>query len=151
MAQTRCNHTALLLPNGKVLVAGGDTSPPALSSCELYLSSLSLFRIASHPQSQVGYWGKSVSFSVTVADGIPPYSYQWLKDNVAIPGATGSLLVPANLQATDAGVYKVVVSDTSNSLTSQPASLTVNAAGVDIALYAGVTIDGVVGQTYALL
>ena len=36
------------------------------------------------------------------------------------------------------------------SVTSSPAILTANPAGVSIALYAGVAIDGVVGQTYGI-
>ncbi len=107
--------------------------------------------IRTQPQSQVGYWGKSVSFSVSATNGIPPFSYQWLKGDAAIADATNSLLVLTNLQAADGGVYKVVIADAAtNTLTSLPATLTVNPAGVSFALYAGVTIDGVVGQTYGV-
>ena len=60
-------------------------------------------------------------------------------------------MVLANLEFTNAGIYKVVVSDAStNMLTSQPATLTVNPSGVSFALYVGVTIDGVVGYTYGV-
>jgi hypothetical protein len=107
-------------------------------------------QIITQPQSQLGYWGKSVSFSVTATNGTPPYSHQWLHDSVTIPDATNSLLVLTNLQTTNEGVYTVVVSDTVTNLTSQPATLTINPAGVSIALYAGVTIDGVVSQTYGI-
>lgn len=106
--------------------------------------------IVTQPQSQLGYWGKSVSFSVSATNGAPPYGYQWQKDGMAISDATNSVLVLANLQVTNAGVYTVVVSDTVTNLASQPATLTVNPAGVGIALYAGVTVDGVVGQVYGI-
>jgi hypothetical protein len=44
-----------------------------------------------------------------------------------------------------------VVSDSDgNTITSAPAYLTVNPAGVSIALYPGVTIDGVAGFTYGV-
>ena len=37
LATARCDHTATLLPNGKVLVAGGvDSSDGSLASAELY-------------------------------------------------------------------------------------------------------------------
>jgi hypothetical protein len=106
--------------------------------------------IANQPHSQLGYWGKSASFSVSATNGTPPYVYQWRKDGVDVADATNSVLSLSNLQATNAGIYTVVVSDTVTNLLSQPATLTVNPAGVSIALYAGVTIEGVVGQTYGI-
>jgi hypothetical protein len=78
-------------------------------------------------------------------------NYQWGKDGGQIPNATNSPLVLTNLQSTNAGVYTVAISDAvTNTVISQPATLTANPAGVAIALYAGVTIDGVVGQTYGI-
>ena len=59
-------------------------------------------------------------------------------------------LVLANLQLTDAGNYRVVVTNSYGSTTSSNAYLTMNPAGVSLALYAGVTIDGVVGLTYGI-
>ena len=106
--------------------------------------------ITSQPQSQVGYWGKAVSFSVGVTNGTAPYAYRWQKDGVALPDATNATLVLTNLQMTNAGAYSVVVSDAVTNLTSTLANLTMNPSGVAIALYAGVTIDGVVGQTYGI-
>ena len=106
--------------------------------------------ITKQPQSQLGYWGKSASFSVIATNGVPPYGYQWMKDGLAISSGTNSVLVLTNLQTSDVGTYTVLVSDTVTNLLSQPATLTVNPAGVAIALYAGVTIDGVAGQTYGI-
>ncbi|MCX6880834.1 MAG: immunoglobulin domain-containing protein [Verrucomicrobia bacterium] len=109
-------------------------------------------RIVSQPQSQVGYWGKSVTLSVTATGGTPPYTYQWLKDGNPVSGATDAELVLSDLQDTDAGAYTVTVTDAANnSVTSQtPAMLTVNPAGVSIATCARLTIDGMVGQTYGI-
>jgi hypothetical protein len=101
------------------------------------------------PRSQVGYWGKSVSFTVT-AGGDAPLSYQWQKDTVPIAGATGSSLVLTNLQMADEGNYSVVVTNDCGTNTSSNAYLTMNPAGVSLALYPGVTIDGVVGLTYGI-
>ena len=107
--------------------------------------------ITTQPQSQNGYWGKSVSFSVAATNGTPPYNYQWLKDSTPIVGPTTSLLVLTNLQFTNAGAYTAIVFDSAyNSITSNPAILTVNTAGVAIALYPGVRIDGVAGLTYGI-
>jgi hypothetical protein len=44
----------------------------------------------------------------------------------------------------------VVVTNFVGSITSSPAILTINPAGVSIALYPGVRIDGVVGLTYGI-
>jgi hypothetical protein len=68
-----------------------------------------------------------------------------------ISDATNALLTLSNLQVTNAGIYTVTVSDSAKmTVTSAPATLIVNPAGVNIALYAGVKIDGVVGQTYGI-
>jgi Immunoglobulin domain len=105
--------------------------------------------ISAQPQSQVGFWGKSVTFTVT-ATGSGLLSYQWEKDTVPIAGATASSLTVTNLQMTDAGNYSVVITDSVGSITSSNAYLTMNPAGVSVALYAGITIDGVVGLTYGI-
>jgi hypothetical protein len=147
MNKARVDHTATLLPDGGIVVAGGYQGP-YLSSAELYPAP---FYILVQPRSQLGYWGRSVSFSIIVTNGTPPFSYQWRKDGMAISGATNSLLLLANLQDTDAGAYTVVATDAgTDSLTSQPANLTVNPFGVSLALYAGLTIEGVVGYTYGI-
>jgi len=101
------------------------------------------------PRNQVGYWGKSVTFTVS-ASGAPPLTYQWLKDGGPVTGATGSSLLLTNLQMMDAGSYSVVVSNSLGSVTSSNAYLTMNPAGVSLALYPGITIDGVVGLTYGI-
>jgi Concanavalin A-like lectin/glucanases superfamily/Immunoglobulin domain len=105
--------------------------------------------ITSQPRGQVGYWGKNVTFSVS-AVGRPSLYYQWLKDNAPIGGPSGSSLVLTNLQLTDAGDYSVVVTNAYGSATSSNAYLTMNPAGVSLALYAGITIEGVVGLTYGI-
>ena len=105
--------------------------------------------ITAQPWSQVGYWGKSLTFPV-VAEGTTPLSYQWLINGTPIQGASGSSLILTNLQATNAGNYSVVITNAYGSVTSSNAYLTMNPAGVSLALYAGITIDGVVGLTYGI-
>ncbi len=105
--------------------------------------------ITSQPQSQLAYWGQSVSFSVGALP--PPLSYQWQSNGVAISGATNQTLTLTNLQNSFAAGYSVVVANSYGSVTSAPpANLTINPAGVAIALYPGVKIDGVVGFTYGI-
>jgi hypothetical protein len=61
--------------------------------------------------------------------GTPPISYQWSKGGVAIPGATSSSLTFTDAAAADAGVYTVAITDPVGTVTSSPATLTVNPVG----------------------
>jgi hypothetical protein len=77
--------------------------------------------ITGQPQSQLGHWGKSATFSVTAKGGNLPLSYQWFVGSAPIFNATNAMLVLNNLQATNAGAYTVKVSDAvGNSVTSTP-------------------------------
>ncbi len=105
--------------------------------------------ITTQPRSQVGYWGKSAAFDVG-ASGTAPLSFQWSKDGVPIVNGTNSVLSLNNLQMSDGGTYAVLVTNVAGSVSSTPALLTVNPAGVSVALYTGVTIEGVVGLTYGI-
>lgn len=105
--------------------------------------------ILSQPQGQVGYWGRSVTFTVT-AGGTPPPGYLWYKDGFPISWATNSSLVLTNLSLNEGGSYWVVVSNMAGSFTSSNAFLTVNPAGVSLGLYPGLTIEGAVGNTYGI-
>lgn len=103
------------------------------------------------PLTQQGYLGGNAMFSAIVTNAALPVSFQWYFNTNAIAGATNCALSLTNLQFTNTGLYYVVASPaTGNPLTSIPSSLTVSVAGVNIALYAGVTITGVVGNTYGI-
>lgn len=69
--------------------------------------------------------GQPATFQVS-ATGTPPLTYQWRKGTTNIPGATSATFTIASTQASDAGNYQVVVSNTAGSVTSQVATLTVN-------------------------
>ncbi len=105
--------------------------------------------ISVQPQSQVGYWGKSVTLSVT-ATNRGPFTYQWFKDGIAILGATNSTLVLTNLDVSNAGSYTVVVANSMGSIASAAAMVTVSPAATSLAMYTGLTIDGVAGRTYCI-
>lgn len=83
--------------------------------------------ISTQPQSQTVTAGASVTFSVA-ASGTAPLSYQWKKGTVEIVGATNSSYTISASVSGDAGSYFVSVSNGSGSVTSNAASLTVNAA-----------------------
>ncbi len=105
--------------------------------------------ILEQPSSQLGFWGKGITFQVSAA-GLGSLSYQWRKDGTLVPGGTDAFLSLSNLQMADAGSYSVVITNMFGCITSTPAILIMNPAGVSIAPYAGVTIEGVVGLTYGI-
>lgn len=69
--------------------------------------------------------GKAVTFSVTVATGTAPFTYQWKKDGAAIPGATGAAYTIPAVAVTDAGTYTVTVSNMAGSTGSDEGNFTV--------------------------
>lgn len=79
--------------------------------------------ISQHPADKFACPASAVSFQVG-AQGTPPLSFQWRKDNVDIAGATGSSLNLPSVVAPDAGNYSVVVTNTCGSVESHPATLT---------------------------
>ncbi|MGC8888286.1 MAG: immunoglobulin domain-containing protein, partial [Verrucomicrobiia bacterium] len=81
--------------------------------------------ILQQPQSLTVLPGQTAQFSVVVQASLP-VTYQWQKDGVDIPDATSDTLTIANAQLSDAGVYRVIVSDGVNpTVTSANAYLTV--------------------------
>ncbi len=67
--------------------------------------------ITSQPAGQTVGVGSAFAFSV-VATGIPAPTYQWRKNNTAIPSATAATLTGASAQLSDAGSYTVRVTNT---------------------------------------
>jgi len=85
------------------------------------------------PSNQTAVVGTSASFTVT-ATGTTPLAYQWTFQGAKLPGATATTLLLTGLQATQAGSYAVVVTNTAGSITSAVASLTVLSKGAIIGL-----------------
>lgn len=81
-------------------------------------------QISSQPATQSVSAGGQATFAVT-ATGTPSPTYQWLRNGVAVSGATNASLALTNVQASQAGSYTVVVSNSAGSRTSNPATLTV--------------------------
>lgn len=68
--------------------------------------------------------GSNATFSAT-AIGSPPPTYQWQFNAVNIPSATSNVLAISNVQSNKQGNYSVSVSNTSGSISSSNATLTV--------------------------
>jgi hypothetical protein len=83
-------------------------------------------QLAAHPQSSTVNEGSRSSFTLRAQpSGTGPFTYRWFKDDVAIPSATGPELTISNVNRTDAGVYRVEISNAAGSAVSDPAVLTV--------------------------
>lgn len=82
--------------------------------------------ITTQPVSVTTTVGTDASFSVAALAGTNSLTYQWFINNVAISGATGASLSLKNVQSTDAGSYTVNLTTTAGTISSTPATLTVN-------------------------
>ena len=76
------------------------------------------------PQDQMLYAGTSAAFT-SLAIGNPAATYQWRFAGTNISGATNASYTKTNVQTNDSGGYTVVASNTSGSVTSAVAQLTV--------------------------
>jgi polygalacturonase/pectin methylesterase-like acyl-CoA thioesterase len=81
--------------------------------------------ITSQPTNQTIAIGSNAAFSVA-ATGLPAPACQWLKNGTNYPGATNATLTITNVQPSDAAGYSVVVSNSSGTVTSSNATLTVS-------------------------
>lgn len=68
--------------------------------------------------------GSSSSLSVSVV-GEGDFQYVWKKDGLVIPSATSGYLSFAEVKKSDAGIYRLTVSNAAGSVESQPITLTV--------------------------
>ncbi len=80
--------------------------------------------ITEQPQDAAICEGEDWTFTVTA--GGTEISLQWRHNGVDIPGETEATLTVSNAQASDAGNYDVVITNTCASITSNVAVLTVN-------------------------
>ena len=89
----------------------------------LTFNSLAL-SILTPPQNTTVLEGRVASLTVQVS-GIPPFGYQWFRENAPLPDATNSTFAIASANVTNTGVYRVVVTNAYASLTSPAAFLNV--------------------------
>ena len=137
VAQTNLGEYAVVVTNG----VGSVTSSNA---------TLSMYPFIEAPfQGAITYWGQTNTLSVG-AWGTGPLYYQWFNNGVAIDNATNQTLTLASIQATNAGLYSVVVSSALGSVTNPPAQVIVQPAGVSLGFCPSVTINGVIGYSYII-
>src|SRR5579872_1501970 len=95
--------------------------------------------ITTQPANQTVTVGATAAFTV-VAAGTAPLSYQWQKNSANISGATAaSYTTPATVAGDNGATFRVVVTNSVSSITSNSATLTVTAqapaAGTDVTTY----------------
>lgn len=83
--------------------------------------------ITTQPQSQTVTEGANVTFTVGV-NGSAPLYYQWSFENTPLDAATNAMLTLSNVTFTDAGSYRVTITNAFGTTNSSPATLTVDPA-----------------------
>jgi beta-galactosidase len=100
---------------------------PGATLCTSGISGAQIPVIQTQPQSATAAVGGTATFTV-LATGSAPLTYQWLKNNAAIAGATTASYTTPVVAATDSGEqFSVTVSNAAGTVTSVIATLTVNA------------------------
>jgi hypothetical protein len=96
-----------------IAISAGSTHTVALGPATL---------IARHPIAQTLGAGENASFTVA-ATGPGVLRYQWRKDGVEVPGATGASLALRNVDSSHVGNYAVVLTNGYGNVTSNLATL----------------------------
>jgi Bacterial Ig domain/Immunoglobulin domain/Immunoglobulin I-set domain len=82
--------------------------------------------IVTQPSNQSVLAGQTATFSVA-ASGTQPFTYQWQKNGAAISGAvSANYTTPATTSADNGSTFVVVVTNSAGTISSTPATLTVN-------------------------
>ena len=92
--------------------------------------------ILTQPGARIAGAAQSVTFAVVVA-GDSPFAYQWRKDGIDLPGATGTAYTIGAAAPAHEGLYSVGVSNALGSATSSAARLTVLPVSVVVPWAAG--------------
>ena len=104
------------LPRAFGIAAGSGLSCALVGSSPL---------ITAPPASKSVLAGSDAALTVT-ASATEPVTYQWRRQGISIPGATGSTLTFARATVADSGLYDAVVTGASGAAISLPARLAVS-------------------------
>lgn len=106
----------------KLLIAGALCLAAVATGCGG--GSVAAPTITGQPASRSVVVGDSVTFSV-VASG-KDLAYQWYKDGASVGSATGASYTLSSVALSDAGAYRVTVTNAGGSATSDDATLAVS-------------------------
>src|ERR1700684_4380213 len=85
--------------------------------------------VISQPASVTVTVGQTATFGVTASGTGGPFTYQWFANGTAIPGGTSNTFTTSSTTTGQSGtVYTVVVTSSAGSVTSSPATLTVDSS-----------------------
>ncbi|MCI0536174.1 MAG: immunoglobulin domain-containing protein [Verrucomicrobiales bacterium] len=132
-------NPSLTVERVRVIDAGAYTvlvTNPAgsVESAAALLTVIQPVAIVVQPHSRSVRAGETVTFTVE-ATGTKPLTYQWNKNDQPISGATAATLVLEKVASNESGDYTVVVTNPATSVTSAPATLTVEAnVGIAVTL-----------------
>jgi hypothetical protein len=116
----------VIIDDGRLRIGNGPLAQNnKLCYADIYAATATPPVIGTHPQPVTVEAHHTATFSVTMSGGSEPFRYQWLHDDMAIPGATGQTLTLSEVLMADAGAYKVAVSNYAGTVTSDAAMLTV--------------------------
>jgi hypothetical protein len=114
--------------SGSLSIASDATNSPLAIS--LSGNAMTTLAITTQPENQSVIVGKTATFAA-VATGTGTLAYQWKKGGTAINGATAaSFTTPATTSSDNGAQFTVVVTDSTGSVTSNSATLTVTASAV---------------------
>ena len=121
-------NTAILIPDVgsndvgaySVIVSNGLGTATSSNATLRLSSSFPVFTLQA--LSRIGTLGGSTVFT-SAAEGCHPLSSRWQFNNVDIPGANSLQLVLTNLQASNDGFYRIIVSNNFGAVTSSEAQL----------------------------
>ncbi len=126
---TSLNHSYYYVIKAVNATGTSDFGPPSI----VYTGAALPLAITSQPQGDSITTGQHHTFTV-VASGTGTLSYQWRKDGNPISGATSASYTVSNASLSDAGSYKVVVTDDASTLTSDEVTLSVTQATATVTL-----------------
>jgi uncharacterized repeat protein (TIGR01451 family) len=132
--------------DGAVLTATVTNRVGTITSAPAVLTVRSAPRITAQPQSVTVQAGQTATFSVA-AFGVLPLSFQWRRNGLDIAGATASSFTTTATVLTDSGaLFTVVVTNARGTVTSDPATLTVQPVGAPTITAQPQSVTVTVGQ-----
>jgi hypothetical protein len=155
---SRIDYSAGWNPNGVAIGDLDGDGRPDITFAVSYAATLSIYQnqtlfngppfIQTQPADLTAVEGSNAVLSVT-ACGAGSLGYQWDFNGKKIPGANGATLNLANIHPSQAGNYKVIVSNSYGAVTSSVATVTVIVQNLLVYDYSGNEKATMAGQEFS--